>query len=229
MAQWFLRRQAIGLPSFTDQGLAVAVTETRPGSGVFFVTGGSHNSLIVEREDHLIVVEPALYESLSQAVIAQTKTRFPGKPIRYVIVSHFHIDHGGGVRAYAAEGATIVVGEASRPHFEAILAAPHTVFPDLLQSNPRPAAVLAVPSDGGLQLSGGTVAVYSVQNQTHAADMVVPFIPAEGLLFVSDLFSPAGATVAAADIPLPLQQTFTRFNLAVTNIAGGHGSIAAIQ
>jgi hypothetical protein len=59
--------------------------------------------------------------------------------------------------------------------------------------------------------------------------MVVPFVPAEGLLFVSDLFSPAGTTVAAAAIQLPLQQTFTRFTLAVTSIAGGHGTIAVIQ
>jgi glyoxylase-like metal-dependent hydrolase (beta-lactamase superfamily II) len=229
MALWFLRRQAIGLPGFTDQGLTVAITETRPGSGLFFVTGGTHNSLVVERDDHLIVMEPPLYESRSQAVIAQIKARFPGKPIRYVVVSHFHNDHGGGVRAYAAEGAAVVVGEASRTHFEAILAAPHTVFPDAFQNNPRQVQVLAVPSGGGLQLSGGAVAVYSVLNQVHAADMVVPFVPAEGLLFVSDLFSPAAATLGVADIPLPLQQTFTRFNLAVTTIAGGHGTIAAVQ
>lgn len=229
MALWFLRRQAIGLPGFTDQGLSVVITETRSGSGLFFVTGGSHNSLIVERPDHLIVMEPPLYESRSQAVIAQIKARFPAKPIRYVIVSHFHNDHGGGVRAYAAEGATVVTGEASRSHFEAILAAPHTVFPDALQNSPRQVEVLAVPSEGGLQLSGGAVAVYSVLNQTHAADMVIPFVPAEGLVFVSDLLSPAAATISAADIPLPLQQTFTSFNLTVTTIAGGHGIIATVQ
>jgi hypothetical protein len=73
------------------------------------------------------------------------------------------------------------------------------------------------------------VVVYPVADQTHAADLVVPFIPAEGLLFVSDLFSPAAATVTAAAIPLPLQQTFSRFALTVTTIAGGHGSIAALQ
>lgn len=230
MAQWFLRRQAIGIPGFIDQGgLPVTVTETRPGSGVFFVTGGTHNSLVVERTDHLIVVEPPLYESRSQAVIARIKTLFPTKPIRYVIASHFHNDHGGGVRTYAAEGATAVAGEASRAHFEAILAAPHTVFPDLLQNHPVKTEVLAVPSGGGLQLSEGGVAVYSVLNQTHAADMVVVFIPAEKLLFVSDLFSPAAATVAAADIPAPLLQTFSRFNLTVTTIAGGHGTIATVQ
>jgi glyoxylase-like metal-dependent hydrolase (beta-lactamase superfamily II) len=229
LAQWLLRRQVNGFPSFTDTGLSVVVTETRPGSGLFFVTGGTHNSLIVERADHLIVMEPPLYESRSQAVIAQIKARFPNKPIRYVIVTHFHVDHGGGVRAYAAEGATVVVGEVSRSHFEAILAAPHTVVPDALQNKPRQTEVLAVPSGSSLQLSGGAVGVYSVLNQTHAADMVVPFVPAEGLLFVSDLVNPAAATLNAADIPLPLQQTFTRFSLTVTTIAGGHGTIATVQ
>ena len=171
MAQWFLRRQAIGIPSFTDQSLVLAINETRVGSGVFFVSGGTHNSLIIERPDHLIVVEPALYESRSLALIAQTKTRFPGKPIRYVIASHFHIDHGGGVRAFAAEGATVVVGEASQTHFEAILAAPHTIFPDSLQTNPHPVVVLAVPATASLPLSGGAVVVYpvAVEDQTHAA------------------------------------------------------------
>jgi glyoxylase-like metal-dependent hydrolase (beta-lactamase superfamily II) len=229
MAQWFLRREFGGFPSFTDQGLSVPVNETRPGSGVFFVTGGTHNSLIVERTDHLIVVEPVLYESRSQAVIAQIKTLFPNKPIRYVIATHFHVDHGGGVRAYAAEGATVVVGEASRAHFEAVLAAPHTVVPDSLQNHPNKAEVLAVPTGGGLQLSDGAVAVYSVLNQTHAADMVVPFVPAENLLFVSDLLNPSGPTIAAASIPLPLQQTFSRFSLTVKTIAGGHGTIGAVQ
>ena len=100
-------------------------------------------------------MEPPLYKSRSQAVIAQIKARFPNKPIRYVNVTHFHNDHGGGVRAYAAEGATVVVGQASRSHFEAILAAPHTVVPDALQNIPRQTEVLAVPSGGGLQLSGG--------------------------------------------------------------------------
>jgi glyoxylase-like metal-dependent hydrolase (beta-lactamase superfamily II) len=230
MAQWFLRRQAIGIPSFTDQSLGMVINETRLGSGLFFVSGGTHNSLIIERPDHLIVVEPALYESRSLALIAQIKTRFPGKPIRYVVASHFHIDHAGGVRAFVAEGATVVAGAASQAHFEAILAAPHTVFPDSLQNNPHPAAVvLAVSASEGLPLAGGAVVLYPVADQTHAADMVVPFVPAEGLLFVSDLFSPAGVTVAPAAIPLSLQQTFIRFGLTVTTIAGGHGTLAAVQ
>ena len=34
-----------------------------------------------------------------------------GRGFRYVVITHHHIDHSGGVRAYAAEGATVVVGK----------------------------------------------------------------------------------------------------------------------
>jgi glyoxylase-like metal-dependent hydrolase (beta-lactamase superfamily II) len=229
MSQHFLRRQALGLPSYVDQSLTVVFTESNPASGVWHVTGGSHNSLVVVMADHVIVVEPPLYEARSQAVIAEIKTRFPGKPIRDIVISHFHFDHSGGVRAYAAEGATVVVGAQSQAHFQAVMAAPHTVVPDALQNNPRQVTVTAVPATG-LTLTDGvrTVGVYPVQN-THAEDMVIAHVSGENLVFVSDLFSPASATVAAASIPLPLTTTFTTFGLTVNKIAGGHGTMAVVQ
>jgi glyoxylase-like metal-dependent hydrolase (beta-lactamase superfamily II) len=229
MSQWFLRRQAIGLPGYVDQTLPVVFTESSPGSGVWHVTGGSHNSLIVVMADHLIVVEPPLYESRSQAVIAEAKSRFPGKPMRTVVVTHFHFDHGGGVRAYAAEGATVVAGAASQAYFRAILAEAHALVPDSLQNNPRTATVEAVQAGAPLTFTDGvrSVAVYPVQD-THAADMVIAYVSGENLVFVSDLFSPSGP-VALADLPLPLQNTFATFNLTVTTIAGGHGTMASVQ
>jgi glyoxylase-like metal-dependent hydrolase (beta-lactamase superfamily II) len=229
MSQLFLRRQALGLPSYVDQSLSVVFTESGPGSGVWHVTGGSHNSLVVELTDRLIVVEPALFESRSEAVISAIKARFPGKPIRTIVVSHFHFDHSGGVRRYAAEGADVIVGDASRAHFEAIMAAPHTVVPDALQNNPRQVIVTAVPA-AGLTLTDGVraVGVYPIQN-THAADMVIAHVSGENLVFVSDLFSPPSAIVAAASIPQSLTTTFTAFGLTVNKIAGGHGTMAVVQ
>jgi len=229
MSQLFLRRQALGLPSYVDQSIAVVFTESRPGSGIWHVTGGSHNSLVVEMADRLIVVEPPLYEARSQAVITGIKSRFPGKPISDIIVTHFHFDHSGGVRAYAAVGAGVVVGAASQAHFQAVMAAPHTVVPDALQNNPRQVTVTAVPA-AGLTLTDGvrTVGVYPVQN-THAADMVIAHVSGENLVFVSDLFSPPSATVAAASIPQPISAVFTQFSLSVNKIAGGHGAMADVQ
>jgi sugar lactone lactonase YvrE len=232
MSEWFLRRQAIGLPTYADQGLSLVFEETRPGSGLFFATGGSHNTLIVEMADHLIALEPPLYESRSQAVIAAAKARLPGKPIRYVVASHFHIDHGGGVRAYAAEGATVVTGEAVRAHFEAILAAPHALAPDALQANPRQVPVIGVPESSGLLFRDGTrtVGVFPVQGQNHAAGYVLSHVSGEDLIFESgDLFSPPAGSVAVSSLPEPLRLTFQAFNLPVTQIAAAHGSLATVQ
>jgi glyoxylase-like metal-dependent hydrolase (beta-lactamase superfamily II) len=228
MSQHFLRRQALGLPSYVDQSRPVVFTESSPGSGVWHVTGGTHNSLVVVMADHVIVVEPPLYESRSQAVIAEIKTRFPGKPIRDIVVTHFHFDHSGGVRAYAAEGATVVVGAQSVARFQAVLTAPHTLVPDSLQLNPRQVDVIGVPATG-LTLTDGvrTVGVYPVQN-THAVDMVIAYVPGDNLVFVSDLLSPSGP-VAVASIPLSLAAAFSQFGLTVNKIAGGHGTMAPVQ
>ena len=57
---------------------------------------------------------------------------------------------------------------------------------------------------------------------------LVPFVPAEGLLFVSDLLSPSGP-VAAAGIPQSLATAFSQFGLTVNKIAGGHGTMAPVQ
>lgn len=232
MAQWFLRRQAIGLPTYADQGLSLTFAETRPGSGVFFATGGSHNTLIVEMADHLIALEPPLYESRSLAVIAAARAAVPGKPIRFVVVSHFHVDHGGGVRAYAAEGAAVVVGEAVRAHFEAILAAPHTLVPDALEAASVPAAVIGVPASSGLSFTDGvrTVGVFPVQGQDHAAGYLLSHVSGEDLAFDSgDLFSPPGTVVGVSTLPAALRQAFQAFSLPVRAIAGAHGSLSSVE
>jgi hypothetical protein len=41
------------------------------------------------------------------------------------------VDHAGGFRAYAAEGATIVTGKGTGEHFRRMLAAPFTRNPGL--------------------------------------------------------------------------------------------------
>ena len=67
-----------------------------------------------------------------QAVIAKIKETIPNKPIRYVINSHVHFDHSGGLRTYVDEGATVVTHQMNRPYFEQAWAAPRTLNPDRL-------------------------------------------------------------------------------------------------
>src|SRR5439155_1503288 len=83
---------------------------TQLAPGVFFLGGGTHNSLAIEQTNGIVIVEPPLYDERSDAVIAWASAQFPGKPITHLVITHFHDDHSGGLRAYVALGATIAVG-----------------------------------------------------------------------------------------------------------------------
>ena len=67
---------------------AERVTADKVADGVWFIAGGSHNSVAIEMKDYVILVETPLNDGRSVPVIAQVKQLVPGKPIRYVINSH---------------------------------------------------------------------------------------------------------------------------------------------
>ena len=88
------------------------VKSEKTADGVWFIDGDSHNSVLIEMKDYLIVVEAPLGDDRSTAVMAEVKKLVPNKPIKYLVNTHHHFDHSGGIRAYAAEGVTIVTHEA---------------------------------------------------------------------------------------------------------------------
>jgi hypothetical protein len=85
---------------------------------------GSHNCVAIEMEDHIIVVEAPLMNSIATAVFQAVKAAIPGKPIHFVINTHHHIDHAGGLRAVLNEDATIVTHALNKPLYQRYFAAP---------------------------------------------------------------------------------------------------------
>jgi len=57
------------------------VTTQKAADGVWYLTGGTHHSVVIEMKDYTIVVEAPLNEERSVAVIAETKKLVPAKPI----------------------------------------------------------------------------------------------------------------------------------------------------
>jgi L-ascorbate metabolism protein UlaG (beta-lactamase superfamily) len=109
------------------------------------VLGPSHNTLVVEMPDHTLAVEAPLYDEYTRAALGQVKDAFPGKPLTTVVATHFHYDHIGGIREFAADGGlTLYIGEPTVPFAEAIFAAPHTTDPDRYAVKPRPVTVRPV-------------------------------------------------------------------------------------
>ena len=87
------------------------------GDGVWLIAGGSHHSVAGEFSDHVVVIEAPLNEARSLAVIGEVNRLMPSKPIRFIVTTHHHWDHLGGLRAYVHEGATVITHERASPTY----------------------------------------------------------------------------------------------------------------
>ena len=105
--------------------------------GVWVLGGGTHNSMLVEFRDYLAIVEAPNNEERSLAVIAEAQRLVPGKPIQYVINTHHHFDHAGGLRTYLSQGTTIVTHETNKEYYLDILfhPSPRELDPDRLSKS----------------------------------------------------------------------------------------------
>jgi glyoxylase-like metal-dependent hydrolase (beta-lactamase superfamily II) len=200
--------------------------------GVFYIAGGSHHSVAIEMQDHVIVAEAPLNEARALAVLAEVRNLIPSKPIRYVIVSHHHFDHSGGVRTFAGEGITLLTHEANKAFFERVIALPATVNPDHLAKSGRKATVEGVRDKRMLGDSTRTVEIYPIPGSLHADDMVMVYLPREKFLIEADAYTPPAANAAPMSPPSPftvnLVENIGKQKLAVDQILPLHGRVVPV-
>src|SRR5207253_2020013 len=111
---------------------AAAPTAKKLGDGIYMITGG-YRSVAVEMKDHIVLIEAPQNEMTTNTIIAEVKKAIPNKPIKFVVNTHSHSDHSGGIRAAAAEGATIITHESNKPLYEKWFSNPRTLLtPDKL-------------------------------------------------------------------------------------------------
>ena len=163
------------------------------GDGLYRLTtgAGSYDSLIVEFKDHVMMLEAGQTEARALAYIAETKKLFPNKPIRYVMNTHPHSDHTGGLPALVAEGATIITQKNNEEFFERALNTPRTLLNDTLAKNPKKAKVEAVGEKKVYSDGTRTVEMYHVYPAPHSNGLMVAYIPKEKILFQGDFSLPA--------------------------------------
>ncbi len=210
---------------------AFGVDEQLIADDVYFFTGGTHHSVIVNFKDYVVVIEAPLDEARSDAVIGEVKKLYYNKPIRYVINTHAHFDHAGGLRAYAAEGATILTYQLNKPYYEKVFSLPRTLSPDKLLQSKKRAVIEAVGEKKVLTDGAHTIELYHVPSG-HNDGMLIAYLPQDKVLVEADLFTPpaAGAT-PPPDAPvnpytLGLVENLDKLKLDYNKILPLHGRIA---
>ena len=171
---------------------ALNVTAEQLGNGLYRLTTGpgSYDSLIVEFADHIMMLEAGQSQARAVAYIAEAKRLIPGKPIRYIMNTHAHADHTGGLPALVAEGATIVTHASNQEFFERALNTPRTLLDDTLARNPRPAWVDPVENMKVYTDGSRTVEMYHIWPTPHSNGLLVAYIPRERVLFQGDFSLP---------------------------------------
>ena len=211
--------------SFTPPAVNVVMEPLAPG--VHYVRGGSHHSVAIEQRDHIVVVEAPQDESRSAAVIAKVKETIPGKPIRYIVNSHVHFDHSGGLRTYVAEGATVVTHEMNRPYYEKAWAQPRTIRPDRLAGAPTAAKFETFTDKHVLDDGKRQIEVHQIAGSGHNDAYAMVYLPAERILIQVDAYAPLAANAAPPTAVNPftvnLLENVDRLKLPVRTIAALHG------
>jgi glyoxylase-like metal-dependent hydrolase (beta-lactamase superfamily II) len=215
----------------------VRVVAEKLGDGIYLLGGGSHHSVAVEFRDFVAVVEAPLNEERSLAVIAEVRRLFPGKTIDYVVNTHHHFDHAGGLRTYVHdEGSTIITYRGNRDFYGQevfSLKAQRTLQPDRLSLYPPEEAAEGYRFETVVErytLSDGsrTMDVHHVQGLSHVEGMLMAYLPKEKILIEADMYSPpaqgappAPPTAAAKT----LLNNVRRLKLDVSTIAPIHGRV----
>ena len=167
-------------------------------AGVWLLGGGTHNSVAVEFANFVAVIEAPLDERRSLAVIDKIVELVPDKPIRYLVNTHDHYDHLGGLRTYLHVGATILTHQRNRMFYEAELLnyVPRMLEPDMVSLYP-PTEISEgytmedvdekyILGDGQRYLE-----IYYVQGLgIHVEGMLMAYLPKERILIEADLYDP---------------------------------------
>lgn len=200
-------------------GLQMKLTELAPN--VQHAQGVSHNSLVVAMKDYLVVFDAPQNEAQSRWTIDAAKAKYPGKPIKYLVMTHHHMDHMGGARTYVAEGATIIIGSPDKAHTVAELSAPRTMHPDALQQNPKPVKVIEV-KDKMVLKNGEEIQIYRIDNP-HVEGMLTMYVAGPKIVWVTDIYSPGRESVKTP-ANAAFHETIKKLGLTPALYAGGHGA-----
>lgn len=198
------------------------------------LAGGSHNVLFVAFNDYILVLEAPeqiFYASNSLVALSKIKETVPGKPIRYLVITHHHSDHAGGFREYVNEGATIITTPGNKTFFEKTAAIQAALLPNSTAGSRKPVIETIENKKRVFQDDKHVVELYDIGPNPHANEIVIAYLPKEKIVFQADLLNAAanGTFPIAQDATISFAEKLQQLGLDVEKIVGVHGRPATLQ
>lgn len=226
----------IGVPQNVLQAppaAPVTVTTQKLAEGVFHLSGGSLHSVAIEFKDHIVLVDPPQNDGRARDVFEAARNAIPNKPVKYVINTHHHFDHLGGLRYAVAEGAIIITQTANKPFYEKVLALPHTIKPDRLAQSPRKPVIETVRDTRVLTDGARRLVIYRIHGFSHVDTMLMAYLPKEKILIETDAYNPPASNAplppAVSPLFVTLYDNIQRLKLDVVQIAPLHGRVVTMN
>lgn len=176
--------------------------------GVFLIGGNGAYGLFVEMDDHVVAIGGTQGVA---ARIDELRTHIPDKPIRYGVLTHHHNDHVPGTADYAAEGATVIT---FRENEEVVRAAAGTDDVELQ----------FVADHLTLGRGDRRVELYNIGPTPHAENMLIAYLPEEGIIFEADHFPQpqTGPMPPAVPATIGFAKALNALDLNYERIVGAH-------
>jgi glyoxylase-like metal-dependent hydrolase (beta-lactamase superfamily II) len=201
------------------------VRELAPGT--WAIRGAGYWALAVLLGDSLAVIEAG--QGGAAETLAHLARVAPGKPVRWIVPTHHHDDHSGSVPAWLAAGATLVTTPGNRAYFTRMAAARSTLRPTTVGGAAPPSGAPRIETFARRRvLSGGgrTIELHDIGPSPHAAEMLVAWMPAEGILFQGDQLNLPPTGVVPRGLALETMTHFRdwvrRQGWNVTTLTGTH-------
>jgi glyoxylase-like metal-dependent hydrolase (beta-lactamase superfamily II) len=191
--------------------------------GVYALSAG----VAVEFNDFVVMFEAYGDSRRSAGNIARLRSVIPSKPIRYVISSHYHEDHLGGVREYAALGASFITTRDAVARLRENLLARHVLRADSFSAAPRNPAIEIVDSVRVIADATRRLELYQIGPTAHVDKILIAYLPKERILIEGDLLdNPGGKPAAGGEDTKQFADKIREMKLDVERIVPIHGSPA---
>jgi glyoxylase-like metal-dependent hydrolase (beta-lactamase superfamily II) len=186
--------------------------------------GWTHNTVFIDMGPYLVAMEAPNDDGQAKVHLGLARQKYGNKPIKYLVLSHHHVDHVGGMRTFIAEGATVVVGKGDGDYFRKVLARPQTQnwnAPDLSKYHPQ---VIENPGKWSVKEGDREVDFFMIDNP-HADDMQMGWLPGLKMGLVTDIWIPGPPVKVSNPNLASVIHAVDKLGLQPVKFAGGHGSV----